>query len=131
MEAASAGRLGVLAILQASEPGPGWRFRAGVPSLRDDGFNQPLAARRRPRTASRIELHHTCMTSSQATTVDQAQGRGATDARIDDAVLDRALEGHGLEGLAPADGTPRAATPSLRTLSARGPVLLVFLRHYG
>jgi hypothetical protein len=71
------------------------------------------------------------MTSPQATTVDQAQGRGATDARIDDAVLDRALEGHGLEGLAPADGTLRAATPSLRTLSARGPVLLVFLRHYG
>jgi hypothetical protein len=50
---------------------------------------------------------------------------------LDDAVLDRALDGHRLEQCAYDDRTPRAVAPTLRRLTERGPVLLVFLRHYG
>ena len=71
------------------------------------------------------------MTRTQASILDEDQGHAAAGAMLADAVLDRALDGHRLEQCAYDDGTPRAVTPTLRRLTERGPVLFVFLRHYG
>lgn len=64
------------------------------------------------------------MTRHPATANDETQARAAAETELDDALLDRALDGHGLAAAG-------ASAPTLRELSSRGPLLLVFLRHYG